>query len=485
MIDWSILSTLTFFPLIGVLIISIINDTTLAGKQQIRTIAFLSSLFVLVMTVYLFFDFDNHNSQFQFQETNNIMSYHLGIDGISILFILLTAILIPFCILSSWQNIKENFKIYISCFLILETMLLGAFCSLNIMLFYVFFEGSLIPIFIIIGVWGGKNRIKSSYKFFLYNFLASVFMLVAIMTIYKLVGSLDFINISKHHFSNDIQIWLWLGFFFAFAVKLPLWPFHTLLRDVYVEAPTAGSAILGGAVLKLAGYGFLRFSLAMFPHASIQFAPLILTLSVVGIIYTSMVALVQKDIKRLIAYASVAHMGYVTLGIFSFNVISIEGAIFQMFSHAILTAAMFFCTGIIYDRIGSHKIATYGGLAINMPIYATIFLIFIMANIGLPGTSGFIGEFLTLIGSFKTNAGAVIFATLGIVLSACYALTLYKDIMFGSLVKEKLKAVVDLSLREKILLFPLVASTLFLGIYPMAMINTISCSVEHLVSHLC
>lgn len=398
MSDWPILSTLIFFPLIGILIIFLINDKALIGKQQIRIISFLTSLFVLFLALFLYFNFDNNNAQFQFQETVNILNnntiYHLGVDGLSILFVILTALITPFCILASWNSIQENLKIYISCFFILETMLLGAFCALNALLFYIFFEGCLIPIFIIVGVWGGKNRIKASYKFFLYNFFASIFMLISIMVMRTVAKSLDIITLSNYSFSNHLQLWLWFGFFLAFAVKLPLWPLHTLLRDVYVEAPTSGSAILGGVVLKLAGYGLLRFSLTMFPHASMQLSNVVVAISAIGIIYTSIVALVQKDIKRLIAYSSVAHMGYVTLGIFSFNQLSIEGAIFQMFSHGILTAAMFFCVEIIYKRAGSTKISSYGGLAVNMPIYAGVFLIFTMANIGLPGTSGFIGEFL-------------------------------------------------------------------------------------------
>lgn len=488
MSDWPILSTLVFFPLIGVVIVSFINDKTDLGKNNMRIVTLLTSIFVFILSVFIYSSFDINEAQFQFQESSKWLgvglTYHLGLDGISILFVMLTTILTPLCILASWQSIKERLKPYMICFLLLETMLLGCFCSLNTILFYIFFEGSLIPIFILIGVWGGENRVQASYKFFLYNFLASVFMLVSIMAMYKIVNSLDVIDLLNYHFSNNLQYWLWFGFFLAFAVKLPIWPLHTLLRDVYVEAPTAGSAMLAGVVLKLAGYGFLRFSLPMFPYASMHLSPLIFTLSVIAIIYTSLVALVQTDIKRLIAYASVAHMGYVTLGIFALNKIGISGAIFQMVSHGLLAAAMFFCAGIIYERTGSKKIASYGGLVNNMPVYATVFLIFTMANVGLPGTSGFIGEFLPLIGSFKVSSLAAFLATSGVILSASYALFLYKRVVFGRLVQEQLKDILDLSLREKIVLFPLVAFTLCLGIFPMVILSTIATSVNVLVNKL-
>ena len=488
MSDWPILSTLVFFPLIGVLIVSFINDDTDIGKNNIRIVTLLTTIFVFILAAFIYSGFDAKEVQFQLQERSNWLgsglTYHLGIDGISTLFVMLTSILTPFCILASWQSIKERLKAYMICFLLLETMLLGAFCSLNEILFYIFFEGSLIPIFILIGVWGGENRIQASYKFFLYNFLASVFMLVSIMTMYKIVNSLDIIDLSNYHFSNNMQYLLWFGFFLAFAIKMPIWPLHSLLRDVYVEAPIAGSAILAGVVLKLAGYGFLRFSLPMFPYASIHLAPLVLALSVIAIIYTSVVALVQTDIKRLIAYASVAHIGYVSLGIFALNKISISGAIFQMISHGLLAAGMFFCAGIIYYRTGSKKIASYGGLVNNMPVYATVFLIFTMANIGLPGTSGFIGEFLPLIGSFKVSGLATFLAASGVILSASYALFLYKRVVFGKLVQEKLKDIFDLSLREKFVLFPLVCFTICLGIFPMIVLNTIATSVNVLVDKL-
>lgn len=482
MSEWPIVSTLIFFPLIGVFIIAFINNQTEIDQTNIRKIGFLTSLFVFCFASFSYCCLDFKNSDFQLQEQllwlGNGLSYHIGLDGISIIFILLTALLIPLCMLC----INGKYlKTYMICFLLLETMLLGAFSSLNALLFYLFFEGSLIPIFIMIGVSGTKEAIRASYKFFLYNFFASVFMLVALAVIYNVVHSLDIIDLLKYHFTANLQYWLWIGFFLAFAVKLPIWPLHTLLRDVYVEAPAPCSAILSGIVLKLAGYGFLRFSLPMFPLATMHFSALLMLLSMVAIIYTSIVALVQTDIKRLFAYASVAHMGYVTLGLFALDKISVNGAIFQMVSHGLIACALFLGVAMLYDRTSSKDISSYGGLANNMPLYAVLFLLFTMANIGLPGTSGFIGEFTTLIGAFKVNSFCVILATAGVVLSACYALHLYKRVAFGKL-PEHLSNIQDLFLREKITLFPLAMLVLLLGIKPMLVINTISSSVDMVIA---
>jgi NADH-quinone oxidoreductase subunit M len=389
----------------------------------------------------------------------------------------------PFCILASWISVEKRVKEYMIAFLILETLMIGVFCALDLFLFYVFFEASLIPMFIIIGVWGGKRRVYASLKFFLYTLLGSVLMLIAIMAMYWQAGTMNIVELQKYSFPAGMQTWLWLAFFASFAVKMPMWPVHTWLPDAHVEAPTAGSVILAGILLKLGGYGFLRFSLPMFPLASADFAPLIFTLSVIAIIYTSLVALVQEDIKKLIAYSSVAHMAYVTMGIFAANEQGIQGAIFQMLSHGIVSGALFLCVGVIYDRMHTREIAAFGGLVNNMPKYAVAFLIFTMANVGLPGTSGFIGEFLTLFGVFRVNTWVALFATTGVILSAAYALWLYRQVVFGALTKESLKALLDLSPREKIILYPLVALTIFFGVYPTPVFDVTAGAVNALVQH--
>ncbi|WP_036583691.1 NADH-quinone oxidoreductase subunit M, partial [Brucella anthropi] len=411
------------------------------------------------------------------------ISYHMGVDGISVLFVVLSAFLMPFCILASWISVEKRVKEYMIAFLILETLMIGVFCALDLFLFYVFFEASLIPMFIIIGVWGGKRRVYASLKFFLYTLLGSVLMLIAIMAMYWQAGTMNIVELQKYSFPAGMQTWLWLAFFASFAVKMPMWPVHTWLPDAHVEAPTAGSVILAGILLKLGGYGFLRFSLPMFPLASADFAPLIFTLSVIAIIYTSLVALVQEDIKKLIAYSSVAHMAYVTMGIFAANEQGIQGAIFQMLSHGIVSGALFLCVGVIYDRMHTREIAAFGGLVNNMPKYAVAFLIFTMANVGLPGTSGFIGEFLTLFGVFRVNTWVALFATTGVILSAAYALWLYRQVVFGALTKESLKALLDLSPREKIILYPLVALTIFFGVYPTPVFDVTAGAVNALVQH--
>ncbi|MDN5248906.1 MAG: NADH-quinone oxidoreductase subunit M [Alphaproteobacteria bacterium] len=488
MTDWPVLSTLIFFPLIGAFIIFCIKDNNDLARKNIKMVALLTSIFVFFLSLIILFSFDKTTANFQMVEyfgwLGSGINYHLGIDGISVLFVVLTTLLIPFCILANWNSIKDRIKAYMIAYLLLETMLLGAFCALNSIVFYSFFEGSLIPMFIIIGVWGGKNRVYASFKFFLYTLLGSVLMLVALMCMYAKSGSLDIVDLMKYKFPINMQYWLWLAFFSSFAVKMPMWPVHTWLPDAHVEAPTSGSVILAGIMLKLGGYGFLRFSLPMFPDVSYKLAPLVFALSIIAIIYTSLVALVQSDMKKLVAYSSVAHMGYVTMGIFAANQLSIEGAMFQMISHGFVSSGLFLCIGVIYDRLHTREIAAFGGLAKIMPLYAIVFLILTMANIGLPGTSGFIGEFLSLAGTFQVNTITVFFATFGVILSAAYALYLYRRVVLGPLEKEHLKALLDLSQREKILLYPMVALTIFFGIYPSPIINIISVSVNALVKHI-
>ncbi|WP_208435857.1 NADH-quinone oxidoreductase subunit M [Bartonella phoceensis] len=488
MIDWPILSTVTFLPLVGVLLILFIKDDSEIARHNIRNVAFFTTVFVFIISLIIWAGFDNTNTHFQMIEKFNWLgggiSYHMGVDGISILFVVLAAFLLPFCILASWENVKERLKAYMIAFLLLEVAIIGVFCALDAILFYVFFEGSLIPMFIIIGVWGGARRVYASIKFFLYTLLGSVFMLVALMAMYWKAGTLDIPTLLNYQFPAHMQIWLWLAFFASFAVKMPMWPVHTWLPDAHVEAPTAGSVILAGVLLKLGGYGFLRFSLPMFPLASTDFAPLVFTLSLIAIIYTSLVALVQSDIKKLIAYSSIAHMGYVTMGIFAANEQGIQGAIYQMLSHGIVSAALFLCVGVIYDRLHTREIAAFGGLVNNMPKYAVVFLIFTMANVGLPGSSGFLGEFLTLIGVFQVNKLIVVFATTGVILSAAYALYLYRRVVFGSLDKENLKVLVDLSSREKFILYPMAMLTIFFGIYPTPIFKATASSVEALINKL-
>ena len=487
MTDWPILSTVTFLPLVGVALLLLTRQDTNLGRRNILNVSLLTTVFTFVVSLFVWIGFDNSNAGFQMVEKHEWLStgiaYHVGVDGISMLFVVLTSLLMPFCILASWVSVEKRIKEYMIAFLILETLMIGVFVSLDIVLFYVFFEAGLIPMFIIIGVWGGKDRVYASYKFFLYTLLGSVLMMLAIMAMYWNAGTTDITQLLNHKFPAEMQTWLWLAFFASFAVKMPMWPVHTWLPDAHVQAPTAGSMILAGILLKLGGYGMLRFSVPMFPLASDFFAPLVFTMSVIAIIYTSLVALMQDDMKKVIAYSSVAHMGYVTMGAFAANTQGVQGAIFQMISHGFVSAALFFCVGVIYDRMHTREIAAYGGLANNMPKYAVAFMVFTMANVGLPGTSGFIGEFLTLIGVFRANTWVALFAATGVILSAAYALWLYRRVVFGALEKESLKGLLDLSLREKFILYPLIALTIFFGVYPAPIFDATAASVDLLVNN--
>ncbi|MFZ1814484.1 MAG: NADH-quinone oxidoreductase subunit M [Rhizobiaceae bacterium] len=487
MSDWLILSVVTFLPAFGALIILLISGEGEIAQRNIRNVALFTTILTFVVSLFIWGGFDTSVSGFQMVEKytwiDGFMSYHMGVDGISMLFIILTTFLMPLCIRASWTSVQHRVKEYMIAFLLLETFMIGVFCALDLMLFYIFFEAGLIPMFIIIGVWGGKRRVYASFKFFLYTLLGSVLMLLAMMAMYWQADTTDIPTLLTHEFPAAMQTWLWLAFFASFAVKMPMWPVHTWLPDAHVEAPTAGSVILAGVLLKMGGYGFLRFSLPMFPLASADFAPLVYTLSVVAIIYTSLVALMQEDIKKLIAYSSVAHMGYVTMGIFTANIYGIQGAIYQMLSHGLVSGALFLCVGVIYDRMHTREIAAYGGLVNRMPKYATIFLIFTMANVGLPGTSGFVGEFMTLLGAFQANSWVAAFATTGVILSAAYALWLYRRVIFGALEKESLKSMMDLSRREREILFPLVALVIFFGVYPNPVFNVTSASVEALIAN--
>lgn len=487
MTDWPILSAVTFLPLVGVALLLLTREDGPYGRRNILNVSLLTTVFTFILSLFVWVGFDYSNPGFQMIEQHEWLgtgiAYYLGVDGISMLFVILTTFLMPFCVLASWNSVEKRLKEYMIAFLILEVFMVGVFVSLDIVLFYVFFEAGLIPMFIIIGVWGGRDRVYASYKFFLYTLLGSVLMLLAIMAMYWQAGTTSIPELLAYNFPRQMQTWLWLAFFASFAVKMPMWPVHTWLPDAHVQAPTAGSVILAGVLLKLGGYGFLRFSLPMFPLASDYFAPFVFTLSVVAIIYTSLVALVQEDIKKLIAYSSVAHMGYVTMGIFAANEQGVQGALFQMLSHGIVSGALFLCVGVVYDRLHTREITAYGGLVNNMPKYAVAFMIFTMANVGLPGTSGFIGEITTLLGAFRANTWVAFFATTGVVLSAAYALWLYRRVIFGPLEKESLKALLDLSGREKAILYPLVILTLFFGIYPAPVFDATAASVDALLNN--
>ena len=486
--DWPILSLVTFLPIVGCFFILLTRGDEATVARNSRYIALWTSVPTFLISLLIWVKFDPSTANFQMTESvewiaGTNIGYRMGVDGISIFFVLLSTLLTPICILASWEAIENRVREYMIAFLILETMMVGMFCALDILVFYIFFEGVLIPMFIIIGVWGGARRVYASFKFFLYTLLGSVLMLVAILVMYFMAGTTDVVFLSKFTFPSNFQTWLWLAFFASFAVKVPMWPVHTWLPDAHVEAPTAGSVILAGVLLKMGGYGFLRFSIPMFPEASEFFSPLVFTLSVVAIIYTSLVALAQDDLKKLIAYSSVAHMGFVTIGIFTLNSQGLEGAIFQMLSHGIVSGALFLCVGVIYDRMHTREIAAYGGLVNRMPKYALVFMVFTMASVGLPATSGFVGEFLVLLGAFYYNTWLAVFAATGVVLGAAYMLYVYRRIIFGKLDKENLMSIKDLSYREIIVFAPLILLVFWMGVYPSPFLDVMSVSVENLITN--
>jgi len=493
----SLLSIVTFLPLVAAIILALfLRGDDEAARMNAKWLALIATSATFLLSLFILAGFDPSDPGFQFVEDRAWLlglRYKMGVDGISVLFVMLTTFLMPLVILSAWE-ITHRVKEYMIAFLVLETLMLGVFCALDLVLFYLFFEGGLIPMFLIIGIWGGKERIYASFKFFLYTFLGSVLMLVAIVAMIVDAGTTDIVQLLQHNFSSNEftlfgirfvgggQTLLWLAFFASFAVKMPMWPVHTWLPDAHVQAPTAGSVVLAAILLKMGGYGFLRFSLPMFPVASDIFAPLVFWLSAIAIVYASLVALAQQDMKKLIAYSSVAHMGYVTAGIFTGNQQGVDGAIFQMLSHGFISSALFLCVGVVYDRMHTRDIDAYGGLANRMPVYAMIFMLFTMANVGLPGTSGFVGEFLTLVGMFQVNTWIAAVATSGVILSAAYALWLYRRVVLGDLIKESLRSITDMTAREKWIFAPLVAMTLLLGVYPALVLDVIGPSVERLLT---
>ena len=466
-----LLSLLTFLPLAGGLVIMTIRGSDEAVASNARWTALWTSLIVFILSLVLWVRFDTANPGFQFVEQLAWLpewgiTYKMGVDGISVLFVLLATALTPICILASWESIGTRVREFMFAFLVLETMMVGMFAALDFVVFYMFFEGVLIPMYLIIGVWGGPRRVYAAIKFFLYTLAGSVLMLLALLAMWYAAGSTDIATLMAHKFAPSVQTWLFLAFFASFAVKVPMWPVHTWLPDAHVEAPTAGSVILAGVLLKMGAYGFLRFSVPMLPDATAYFAPMMFTLSVVAVIYTSLVALAQTDMKKLIAYSSVAHMGVVTIGIFTVNEQGISGALFQMLSHGVVSAALFLCVGVVYDRIHSRDIARYGGLADRMPKYALAFMLFSMASVGLPGTAGFVGEFLVLVGAFKVSFWLALLGSMGMILGAAYMLYLYRRVIFGSITRDDLKGILDLSPREIAVFAPLVFLTLWMGIYP-------------------
>ena len=487
MINWPLLSVIIFLPLIGSVIILFIKEDDVTSNN-IKWSALLTSIGTFILSLTLWFQFDYLNPSYQFEEKFRWFDdfnfhYHIGVDGISLFMILLSTFLTPICIIASWSNVKKRIKEYMLAFLFLETVMIGMFASIDILLFYIFFEAVLIPMYLIIGIWGGQRRIYASFKFFLYTLLGSVLMLIAIIVMYRNTESMSIEALQGNFFSFDTQIFLWLAFFASFAVKIPMWPFHTWLPDAHVEAPTAGSVILAGVLLKMGGYGFIRFSIGMLPEATDYFIPLIMALSIIAIIYTSLVALAQTDIKKLIAYSSVAHMGIVTIGIFLVNQQGLEGAMMQMISHGIVSAALFLCVGVIYDRMHTREISFYGGLVKRMPLYATVFMIFMLGSVGLPGTSGFVGEFLVIIGAFKFSSYVVIGAAFGIILSAVYMLYLYKRIIFGEITNVKLSEIIDINTREKLILIPLAISVIIMGVFPNIFLDPMRLSLELIITN--
>ena len=495
----NLLSIVTFIPLLAAAILAFfLRGDDKDAQRNAKWVAMAATVMTFFVSQFILFGFDPQNTGFQFVEERPWLlglQYKMGVDGISILFVMLTTFLMPLVIASCW-DVKTRVKEYMIAFLILETLMLGVFMALDLVLFYVFFEAGLIPMFLIIGIWGGKERIYASFKFFLYTFLGSVLMLVAMVAMFSDAGTTDIVALLTHDFGSEsfnllgihvvggMQTLMWLAFFASFAVKMPMWPVHTWLPDAHVQAPTAGSVVLAAILLKMGGYGFLRFSLPMFPVGTDVMAPLVLWMSAIAIVYTSLVALVQEDMKKLIAYSSVAHMGFVTMGIFSVNQQGIDGAIFQMISHGFISGALFLCVGVIYDRMHTRDIDAYGGLVNKMPAYALIFMFFTMANVGLPGTSGFVGEFLTLVGVFQVNTWVALVATTGVILSAGYALWLYRRVVMGDLIKESLRSITDMTRRERAIFAPLVAMTLLLGVYPSLVTDIIGPSVQSLIGRV-
>ena len=487
MFGFGILTGLLVLPLVGAAFILAQRGDEASVESNARYAALAATVATFVLACVAWAKFDPANPGFQMVETHAWVSeaiqFKLGVDGFSFPFVVLTAFLMPFCILASWHAITKRVREYMVAFLILETLMIGVFVALDLVLFYLFFEGGLIPMFLIIGIWGGKRRVYASYKFFLYTLLGSVLLLLALMAMYWHAGTTDIPTLLAHQFPANMQTWLWLAFFASFAVKMPMWPVHTWLPDAHVEAPTAGSVVLAAIMLKMGGYGFIRFSIPMFPEASAYFASFVFALSVIAIVYTSLVALMQEDIKKLIAYSSVAHMGFVTMGLFTLTPQGIQGAMFQMVSHGLVSGALFLCVGVIYDRMHTREIAAYGGLVNRMPVYAVIFMVFTMANVGLPGTAGFVGEFLTLMGAFRANPWVAFIACSGVILSAAYALWLYRRVVFGELVKPELKDIADLDRREMAILVPLVLLTVWYGIRPGTILDAFAAPTEALIKN--
>src|SRR5689334_3429354 len=488
-----LLSIVTFLPLVGAAFIFFIRGEPEVVAQNSRAVALWTSLITFILSLFVWTGFDPNQAGFQFVEKAAWLpglgvEYYLGVDGISLWFVLLSTLLTLVVVIGSWHSVHTRVKEYMIAFMFMDTLMVGVFCSLDILLFYVFFEGILIPMYLIIGIWGGPRRIYAAFKFFLYTLLGSVLFLVAILVIYLKTGTSEIplatVRLAQNPLGLGLQELLWLGMFVSFAVKVPMWPFHTWLPDAHVEAPTAGSVLLAGVLLKLGGYGFLRFSLPMLPDASVHLAPLIFALSVVAIIYTSLVALMQHDMKKLIAYSSVAHMGIVTIGIFTPNALGISGSIVQMLSHGVVSGALFMVVGVVYDRVHSREISRYGGLAENMPVYATTFMLFMLASVGLPGTSGFIGEILVIIGAFQHSSWLAFFAATGMILSACYMLWLYSRVIFGSLTKDDLKILPDMRLNEVVAFAPLVVIAILMGVYPSVFLDPIAPSVNNLLAQI-
>jgi len=488
---WPLLSLVTFLPLVGAAFILMTRGDEALVARNARNIALWTTLIDFALSLLLWIQFDPNTADFQFVERADWVTlggfqftYHMGIDGISLFFILLSTLLTLLSIVSAWEVIQFRVKEFMIAFLVLETLMIGLFCALDFVLFYMFFEGVLVPMFLIIGVWGGPNRIYSAFKFFLYTFLGSILMLLGVIAVYFQTGSTDIEVALTHAFPAGLQKWLWLAFFASFAVKVPMWPVHTWLPDAHVEAPTAGSVILAGILLKLGGYGFLRFSLPMFPLASSFFTPLIFTLSAIAVIYTSLVALAQIDMKKLVAYSSVAHMGLVTMGTFAVTSEAVQGAMIQMLSHGLVSGALFLCVGVLYDRLHTHEIARFGGLVERMPAYAFVFMVFTLASVGLPGTSGFVGEFLILLGTFRVSTLYCTLAATGMFLGLAYMLYLYRRVIFGTITRADLRGMLDLSPREKAVFAPLLVLVLWMGIYPSSFLRPIQVSVDHLVQQV-